>query len=167
MRKISLISLGLVIFGTPLVTHGASSGIFSTTGKKGIVILNNNNTSDADFFWDVIKGQGTVSGNLIKKSIKTSTGQFQAECNRSLQVPGNSSCTLTFTKLSGNFMEIILDKENGLISAELTSNTAKEVGGQMAGQDGYFATSPDSKLSICLWCGDRNSQVHFTWMKNP
>lgn len=144
---------------------GASQGVFSSEGTKGIVILNNQGSNDATFMWELLSSPVIESGAVLKKKLVVSSGQFEILCSQAKTSPSNVSCTLTFVKLPGSVFEVVVDKSNGLISASLTDSIAEEVKSQLSQKSGFFV-SPDNKLSICPDCGNMNSEVQFNWLRD-
>lgn len=123
---------------------------FYPSGKKGIILIENSGTPDADFFWSEFAVEATISGLDELKSFETQNGDFKAKCKRAHVVRGPvTSCTITLEgKIPGGVVSAKKDEKtiSGLYPEYLRDAFRLT-------DDRPFISSPDGKLKICSVCG--------------
>lgn len=128
--------------------------------ERGVVILQNGNSADADFLWDRFAVEPVVTQSQKTKSFETSAGDFKAVCGRAEHGARTlTTCMLTFERV-GPRGSLTIDKEGG----RLSGGYWEDVAGAFALPQG-LSTSPDGRLSFCFACGAGAFPISIAWTR--
>lgn len=159
------VSLATLVFSFSF----APSALASTSGnfesdQLGRVTLDNRHTRDADFLWDLLRADPSEAGEDREKNFGLSSGQVVGRCRRSKINFRDTSCSILYSKQPGNTVEIVIEKNSGMIGATLGYERSNELRGQFLPLGGTLA-SPDRRMIFCGYCGIGDSRLWLIWRR--
>ncbi len=79
--KSLIFTFAVIFFGFVDLTQAETTGLFPSQ-KKGIVLIQNGESADADFFWNIFSVESVVSGSRQTKSFESVSGDFKVSARQ-------------------------------------------------------------------------------------
>lgn len=159
--KFGILTFAVSVIGFLGIANAETVGIFPSQAK-GVVLIQNGNSADADFFWNIFSVEPVVSGSKQTKSFKSVHGGFKAVCNRAETMPTPvTNCTLNFVNVEVGGV-VTIAKDEGSISGIFTEEVAKAFSLPQE-----LVKSPDGLMTFCSVCGIDGAGLPFSiaWQK--